>query len=145
MVIFEGILILDVSKMHFSSKLNSKIQIIFKNKFPQLKEIESQIHIRIVSAHRSSWLVVFFMAIQSQHQHSKYLYKYGSPIAIPLDTAIKSESSCNCMISHEWGIGRKNEYKVWTLSIMLRLTSWKSDFFLWEKSNQGLTIEDSLL
>jgi len=80
-VIFERILISDVSKTHFSSKLNFKVQKIFENKFPQLKEIESQSHVRIVSSTPVFMISSLFldkMAIQSQHQHSKYLYKYGS-------------------------------------------------------------------
>jgi len=70
--------------------------IIFEDKFPQPKGIEWWTHVRIVSAQQSTWLVVYFldnMALQSQHQYSKYLYTYGSFITIPLDTAIKSESS----------------------------------------------------
>jgi len=43
-VILEGIFIFDVSKMHFSSELNFKVQTIFENKFPQLKETESHMH-----------------------------------------------------------------------------------------------------
>jgi len=65
--------------MHFSSKLNSKVQTIFENKFPQLEEIESR------TRSFSTRLVVYFldkMAIQSQHpgqhQRSKHLYRYGS-------------------------------------------------------------------
>jgi len=50
-VIFKGILISDVSKTHFSLKLNSKVQMMFENKFPQSKEIESRSQARIVSAH----------------------------------------------------------------------------------------------